>query len=176
MSYQKKIEYRILPAGAYKIRRGCAGCGCRQVFASTGHFRINANGSCLDIWLVYQCENCKHTYNLPIYSRINPKKLRPEEYAEFLSNDPRLAYQYGTKKELFLANHTEIAWDLSEYELIPVSPDTHMYPGEEADITIHNPLSISVRKDKLLANILQVSRSTAKKLLDSGQAAINITI
>ncbi len=66
MDYLNTIEYRISPVRALKIARNCSGCGRKTFFVSTGQFRINANGSLVDIWLVYQCE------------KIDPKTLGAE--------------------------------------------------------------------------------------------------
>ena len=43
-------------------------------------FRVNANGNILDIWLIYQCVECKHTLNLAIYERKKASSITKEEY------------------------------------------------------------------------------------------------
>lgn len=75
MCYFEKTEYRIRPVSGYKILRFCPGCGGRSVYGSTGNFRVNANGRQVDVWLIYQCEKCGHTYNLAIYERVRPKEI-----------------------------------------------------------------------------------------------------
>ena len=178
MSYQNKteyrIEYKILPTACYKIRKNCAGCGSKQIFVSTGNFRINANGNLLDVWLIYQCEKCKHTLNIPIYERVRAHKLSKEEYQAFLENNLKLAHQYGKDKAIFSRNHLEIAWDLLECELIPIKTEIFDIQKDLINVFIQNPFEIPIREDKLLAEILSLSRSQVKKLLKEQRITITI--
>ena len=50
-------------------------------------FRASINGNQLDVWLIYQCAKCKHTYNLSIYERVKPTELEQQEYQLFLENN-----------------------------------------------------------------------------------------
>ena len=90
-----------------KIFHRCGGCGKKKQFINTGRFRVNANGNKVDVWLIYQCEKCKHSWNLTIYERKKPSKIDPEEYQRFLDNDEELAIQYGNNKEFLKSNHAE---------------------------------------------------------------------
>jgi hypothetical protein len=92
----------------YKILRKCGKCGCKKNYINTKRFRVNANGNRVDIWLIYQCEKCKHTYNLPIYERIRPSAIEKDEYERFLANDEELAEIYGKDKSIFAKNKAEI--------------------------------------------------------------------
>ena len=120
MCYFEKTEYRIRPVSGYKILRFCPGCGGRSVYGSTGNFRVNANGRQVDVWLIYQCEKCGHTYNLAIYERVRPKEIPGEEYRSFLENDGQAALRWGTDKGVFARNRAEIDWEDISYEVIPV--------------------------------------------------------
>lgn len=64
-------------------------------FASTGKFRVNANGRRLDVWLIYRCETCGRTLNVPVYERTAPERLGQELYRGFLENDPELAERFA---------------------------------------------------------------------------------
>ena len=88
MSYLRK--YEVIPVDTYKIIRQCSGCGCKSTFVSTNNFRVNANGNKIDVWLIYQCSKCRHTYNLTIYERIKAKDLNQEEYN-------RLIFKFHTR-------------------------------------------------------------------------------
>ena len=90
-------------------------------YCSTGNFRVNANGNQIDVWLIYQCLKCKHTYNLTIYERVRPTDLQKEEYQSFLNNDPAAALRYGLNKEIFFKNKAEIIWDNIDYDIQQVS-------------------------------------------------------
>ncbi len=90
-----------------KIFHRCGGCGKKMAFVNTGKFRVNANGNRVDVWLIYQCEKCKHSWNLTIYERKRPTQIAPEEYELFLENDPDLAYKYGNDKGFLKRNRAE---------------------------------------------------------------------
>ncbi len=170
---RKEFYYHIAPADCFPILRNCSGCGGKSRFVCTGCFRVNANGSLLDVWLIYSCESCGHTYNLPIFSRVNRKKLSPEEYRGFLGNDSALVKRYGTDKALFAANRAEIDWSAVEYLYTAEQKER---PSLEKEVTLflHNPLHLPVRKDKLAAELFGVSRSSAKKALDSGGVVLEM--
>lgn len=170
MDYLKTIEYRITPAKAYTIIRNCSGCGKKEQFISTGNFRVNANGRQLDVWLVYQCEKCKHTYNLPIFERISPEKIEKSLYQAFLSNDEEAALKYGTDINFFIKNRAEIDTERLEYtvEKLDMSKaeqaEAGKYDGERV-IVVHNPYRLPIRTDKLLPELLNISRSQLKKMI-----------
>lgn len=92
---------------AKRVFHRCGGCGKRQEFVNSGRFRVNANGDRLDIWLIYRCKKCKHSWNLEIFERIKPSKLDPALYARFAENDPDLAEQYGNDVDFLKRNHAE---------------------------------------------------------------------
>lgn len=186
MSYVKRIEYKVVPTDTFKIVRGCSGCGCKQTFASRDTFRVNANGNKLDVWLIYGCERCNHTYNLPIYERIHPAKVPETEYASFLSNDREAVFAHGTQKSIFVKNRADIAWDAVKYDLVEEEPwnrdkvaeeetqDERAKEAENINIRIHNPYHIPLREDKIVAEVLQISRSKAKRLLRTEEVIMEI--
>ncbi|WP_084023929.1 DUF1062 domain-containing protein [Clostridium taeniosporum] len=38
-------------------------CNEKIHYINSGKFRVNANKNNIDIWLIYQCEKCKSTWN-----------------------------------------------------------------------------------------------------------------
>ncbi len=167
MSYVKKIEYRIKPTKSYEIRRNCSGCGCKTIFHNTNCFRVNANGNKIDVWLIYQCSKCKHTYNLTIYERQKPDCIPSREFSDFQHNSPELAFQYGTDVSLFNRNKAEIAWDEIDYELEAISSEEKNHPLLAGDcIVIHNDFGIKIRTDKIIAELLSLSRNRLKQYMD----------
>ena len=101
MCYGKKYEYNIEPLESYKVIRNCSGCGGKSLYKNTNNFRVNANGNKIDIWLIYQCEECKHTFNLTVYERVKPSEIEIDLYDKFLKNDLSLSKKYGLDKTLF---------------------------------------------------------------------------
>ncbi|WP_406241808.1 DUF1062 domain-containing protein [Tissierella carlieri] len=168
MGYLRKIEYKIIQKDSYKIIRNCSGCGCKATYINTRKFRVNANGKYLDIWLIYQCEKCKHTYNLSIYERIKVTDISKIEYNKFLMNDLQFALDRGKNKQLFLKNKADIDWESVDYYII--GDDMEFKQGDY--ITVCNSQQLKIRIDKLVANILHISRSKVKSLEKDGTIEI----
>lgn len=80
----------------------------KQEFLNSGKFRVNANGNRVDVWLIYRCKKCKHSWNLTIYERRKPSKISSEEYELFMENDFELANQYGNDIEFLKRNNAEL--------------------------------------------------------------------
>lgn len=90
-----------------KVYHRCGGCGKKQEFINSRKFRVNANGNRVDVWLIYRCKKCKHSWNLTIYERVRPSKIAPEDYIRFLENDWELALAYGQDLSFLKKNHAE---------------------------------------------------------------------
>lgn len=90
-----------------KVYHCCGGCGKKQVFINSGKFRVNANGNRVDVWLIFRCKKCKHSWNLSVYERIKPSKISSEEYELFMNNDAELACKYGNDIDFFKRNNAE---------------------------------------------------------------------
>lgn len=169
MSYLHKIEYRILPKEIFRIIRNCPGCGGKSVYCSTGNFRVNANGNQLDVWLIYHCPKCKHTFNLSIYERKRVSDISAEEYRAFLTNDVDTVFHYGLDKSIFIKNRAEIAWDDITYDILPVNKETYEkneYP--KYGMILQNPYGLKLRTEKVIADILQITRSKTRKWIKEG--------
>ena len=69
---------------------------------------MNANGSRIDVWLIYRCKKCKHSWNLTVFERVSPSKIPPELYALFLENDEQTAARYGNDTAFLKRNHAEM--------------------------------------------------------------------
>lgn len=93
---------------AYKVYHRCGGCGKKQEFINSGKFRVNANGNRVDVWLIYRCRKCKHSWNLTIYERVKPSKIKQEDYELFMENDLELALQYGNDIDFLKSNNAEL--------------------------------------------------------------------
>lgn len=172
MSYLNTIEYRILPRHAYKIQRNCSGCKGKSNYINTGNFRVNANGNRIDVWLIYQCEKCRHTYNLTVHERVKPTEIPEENYKCFLANDAKLALEYGMDKALLARNKAFISDEDMEYDLFPkIQNEVPKWQEEipKTQIILENPYGLKVREDKLVSEILKISRSKAKKILTQGK-------
>ena len=167
MSYFKIVEYTLLPEKPYEVVKNCPGCGSKTNFINTGCFRVNANGSNLDIWVIYRCKYCKHTWNMTVYERRNPKSMSKTELDCFMNNSKELAYYYGTSCDFLARNKAQIDWNNISFSL-KQETDCGVSPSffETGDlIVINNNYHLKVRMDRLLANLFQISRNQAKDLI-----------
>ena len=175
MSYLEKIKYEIVPQESLSIIRNCSGCGKKSTFKNTKRFRVNANGNRLDVWLIYQCDKCKHTYNLAIYERAKVSTLPKNEYQCFLSNDEQLAEMYGRNYQLFKRNRAEIDLESISYQYARLKGISDGANYEQlVEIIIHNPCRLKIRPEKQIAEVLSLSRSQVKKMTELGDITMQI--
>lgn len=173
MSYLKKIEYEIILKDSFLVIRNCPKCGRKTHYINTNKFRINANGNKLDIWLIYQCAECKHTLNLAIYERKKVSSITKEEYQRFLDNDEQLAKIFGKNIPLFQRNKADVAFDELNYDFVKLHETIENSGfGEQILITINNPYMLKIRPEKQIALVLGLSRSQVKSLLGKGEIKI----
>ena len=76
------IQQEVEKANGIRVFHRC-GCGKKQEFLNSGKFRVNANGNNVDVWLIYRCKKCKHSWNLTIYERTKPGKISAELFEAF---------------------------------------------------------------------------------------------
>ena len=167
MSYLRKFEYELVLNDSFWIIRNCPKCGRKTHYRNTKKFRINANGNRLDIWLIYQCVECKHTLNLAICERKKVSSITKEEYQCFLDNDEQLAETYGKNMQLFQSNKAVIDFDRLRISLVKLHETTENIGfGEQLIITVKNPYQMKIRSEKQIAMVLGLSRNQVKSLLD----------
>ena len=173
MSYLKKMEYEIVLKDSFWIIRNCPKCGRKTYFKNTNKFRVNANGNKLDIWLIYQCEECKHTLNLSIYERRKICSIPKEDYQCFLNNDEQFAEMHGKNVQLFRKNKATIDFEKVNYDFVKLH-ETMEYGDFEGQIVIavNNPYQLKIRPEKQIAEILGLSRSQVKNLLEKGEMEV----
>lgn len=70
---------------------------------------MNVNGNKVDVWLIYRCKKCKHSWNLTIYERVRPSKIKQGDYELFMENDYELASEYGKDISFLKRNNAEFS-------------------------------------------------------------------
>lgn len=170
MGYLKKNEYEIVLKDSFSVIRNCPKCGRKTYFKNTKMFRVNANGNKLDIWLIYQCEECKHTLNLSIYERQKVSSIPKEEYQRFLENDEQFAETCGKNMQLFRKNKADVDFKKVDYDFVK-RHETMKYSdsGEQIEVAINNPYQLRIRPEKQIAEVLGLSRGQVKSLLERGE-------
>ena len=169
MSYLKNIKWEIVPITLPMVKKHCSKCGNNASFENSQKFRVNANKNKLDIWLIYKCEKCKSTWNMPIYERISFIDINKTKYKLFLNNDLELAKEYGFNLDIHNKNKVKLDLENVEYEIV----------GEDINILQSNfnknkivleiicKYSLGLRVDKVLSKKLDISREKVKKLYEN---------
>lgn len=170
MCYLKKIEYKIVLKDSFWILQSCPKCGQKTYFKNTKKFRVNANGNKLDVWLIYQCEECKYTLNLSIYERQKVSSIPKDEYQRFLDNEQQLVEMYGRNMLLFQKNRMDIAIERLDYDFVKLRETVEDSDSQgQLVVAIHNPYGLKIRPEKQIAQALGLSRGQVKSLLEKSQ-------
>ncbi len=173
MSYLNIYEWEIVPRNLPKVKRNCPKCNGKSSYINCGKFRVNANKNNVDIWMIYQCEKCKSTWNMTIYERTNPAAINKEEYEKFLSNDSELIKHYAYNLGLYSKNKAEVTLDNIEYGLVIKKLEKNYTKENELIIKITCRYPIEVRLDRLISEKLGFSRSRIKNMSKKGLIYIN---
>jgi len=183
MSYLKKYQWELVPENLPKVKRNCPKCNEKSHYINSEKFRVNANKNNLDIWLIYQCEKCKSTWNMTIYERIKPNDINKCEYEKFLSNDKELAREYAFNLSVYNKNKAEVILEDINYKLIQRKLEAYYINENELVIEIICNYPIEMRVDKLLSDKLGLSRSKIKDMhrkgvifIDDDKNSLNIKV
>jgi len=168
MSYLKKYQWELVPENLPKVKRNCPKCNEKSHYICSEKFRVNANKNNLDIWLIYQCEKCKSTWNMTIYERIKPSDISKYEYEKFLSNDKELARECTFNLSVYNKNKAEVMLEEVNYKLIERKLEAYYIKENELVIEIICKYPIDMRMDKLLSDKLGLSRSKIKDMHGKG--------
>lgn len=183
MSYLKKYQWELVPENLPIVKRNCPKCNHKSHYINSEKFRVNANKNNIDIWLIYQCEKCKSTWNMTIYERINPNDINKYEYEKFLSNDKELAREYAFNLSVYNKNKAEVILEDINYKLIQRKLEAYYINENELVIEIICKYPIEMRVDKLLSDKFGLSRSKIKDMhrkgvifIDDDKNSLNIKI
>ncbi|OOM81467.1 DUF1062 domain-containing protein [Clostridium sp. BL-8] len=168
MSYLKKYQWELIPKSLPKVRRNCPKCNEKVYYINSEKFRVNANKNSIDIWMIYQCEKCKSTWNMAIYERVKPHDINKAEYEKFLSNNNELVREYAFNLSMYNKNKTEVILEDPNYELIEKKSEASYINENELIIEIACKYLIELRIDKLLSDKLGISRSKIKNMNKEG--------
>ena len=167
MSCFNRYRWELVPDNLPVVKRNCPKCKGKTSFINTEKFRVNANKNNIDVWLIYQCEKCKSTWNMTIYERVSPKDIDKEEYEGFLSNDLELAKKYGFDIGLYMKNRAEVILENISYKVNKYTIEESSI-NEDSIITITTKFPLEIRMDKFLSDNLNLSRSRVKSMIDEG--------
>ncbi len=145
--------------------RFCSKCKEKRPYISTGRFRVNANGNRLDIWLIYRCQDCGHTWNLEVLSRISCDALPHELLKQYMENDSMLAFACAMDS-IRLAQAGAEPGEI-QFEVLGKLPEL----TKEEEITIHSEFSTQVRASAVLRKKLGFSAKEFRQAVQEGRLA-----
>ncbi|WP_032123392.1 DUF1062 domain-containing protein [Clostridium amazonitimonense] len=168
MSYLNKYQWELVPENLPMVKRNCPKCNEKTNYINSEKFRINANKNNIDIWSIYKCEKCKSTWNMTIYERVKPYNINRHEYDKFLSNDRELVREYAFNSSIYNKNKAEVVLGNIDYRLVKRKLETCYIKENELVIELVCKCAIELRVDKLLSDVLGISRSKVKSMLKEG--------
>jgi hypothetical protein len=168
MSCLNKYQWELVPENLPIVKRSCPKCNEKTNFINSEKFRINANKNNIDVWLIFKCEKCKSTWNMTIHERIKPCNISKQEYDKFLSNDRELAREYAFNSSIYSKNKAEVILENINYRLVQRELEAYYIKENELVIELECKYPIELRVDKLLSDILAISRSKIKGMHKKG--------
>ncbi|MEP1571395.1 DUF1062 domain-containing protein [Roseibium album] len=166
MSLLSSVEWTVLTTESPQIKHPCRRCGAISSFASTGKFRLNANGSRLDAWLIYKCLACDNRWNLSLFERRPVGNIPRDLLVSLQENDVSLAHRIASNP---LANSACVASGHGpEFSITKRLQVRTSENGSQSNLTILNPHKCPVRMDKVLAQGLSLSRGVVHELAEEG--------
>ncbi|WP_188455474.1 DUF1062 domain-containing protein [Virgibacillus oceani] len=154
------VTYEIVAQETPNVIRNCRNCKRSTEYFCSDKFRVNANQKIVDIWLIYKCIHCEGTWNCPILSRLNVNRIDPILHQKYMNNDKETiwhhAFQISKLRKLCDAVKNDINYEVRKEKSESVS--------DEATIRICCKYDFGLRIDKLLAEILDISRSKVSKM------------
>jgi hypothetical protein len=140
-------------------------------FASSDRFRLNAQQVTVDVWLIYKCVDCGCTWNCAIIERCPVRNVDPRRYSLFERNDKELAWSCAFDYRLLSGADVQV--DMT-FEVSVESSETGLddHVGGSRMIVIESPYPGIIRLDRLLAQQLQISRTSVRELCDTGRLRI----
>lgn len=172
MSYTKKYLWEIIPKTTPIVRKNCPKCNEKTRYINSKKFRVNANKNNIDIWLIYQCEKCKTSWNMEICERAKAVSINSEKFKMFMENDEGLADEYGFNIDIHNKNKVELRIKDVLYEVRKVKLDEEESLRDEVVIKIQCRYPCETRVDKLIGENLNISRSRVKYMYENGDILI----
>lgn len=164
---KETIVWEVIPQNEPTIIRNCPKCGGHAVFENSSKFRVNANQSRLDVWLIYTCRKCSTSWKRTLLTRVHPKEIDKEDYMKFLKNNKELARTYAFDTGSYSEDKANLNYDELVFE---VKGKDISLEGLENTVCIELscPYTLDIRLDKILSCKLGVSRETVKKFAQKG--------
>jgi hypothetical protein len=156
------VVWRVVPARTPHVLRACPRCG-PMPFASSDRFRVNASGRRLDVWLVYRCTGCDHTWNLTVRERATPEAIGAALLEAYHRNDAAEAWRCAFDAGLLGRAGARLE------AATPVRVERGPAPDGPFAIRFELPWPVRVRLDRLLAAELGIPRAVVRARCTAGE-------
>jgi len=161
-----ETTWRIIPTATPTIIRHCSKCNRKTNYYCSNKFRVNANQSRVDIWLIYKCTKCDSTWKLATNKGIRPHELPAGLFDQFIDNDAALAWQYAFDRNFLKQHSCEVDYTNVGYTV----ENTNEYKSDTPLLAhVNSQYSFDLKLSALLAKMLDTSIGQIKRLADAGQ-------
>jgi len=130
-------------------------------------FRTNAQKKRIDVWLIYRCDQCGETWNMPILERVAIGDIAPDEFRAIARNDPAFAARHAFDGER-IARHTSRVEDSSGVAIRKSLCGEYRHDATGIEIALVFALPCRIRLDRLLSGELGLTRGQLRALHDCG--------
>ena len=171
MSATLSVLWTVSPSFAPNPWLHCSRCGQARPFASSGKFRVNANGRRLDAWLIYRCADCGRTWNRPVLDRRPVDRLAPDFGAALEANDAELA-EHIAFDLADLGRHSHRIERVEGVTIARSPMSLAPEPPERLDLRLIATKAVRTRLDRILAEGLALPRARIRHLHEEGRLSL----
>ena len=157
------LVWRVKVTGAPMILHRCGKCGCER-FVSSGRFRVNANGSRIDVWLIFKCERCNATWNMDILSRVRTGSIGAAHYRSFLNNDAATTLRYALDRDTLYRNGVVLDSDALMLNIDGPLP----LGGADTRVVIKSTAPLHISVARVIAQKLGISKGAVRRMEAAG--------
>jgi hypothetical protein len=160
-----RVTWTVTPLRPPVAWRHCSHCSQTRRFRTSEKFRVNAQKKRIDVWLIYRCEICAASWNLPIIERAMVSATDPSALSGFMRNDEGLARRYAFDLE-GVRRHGVRVEACSEFVVGKTYVVGCRRDPDAIEVTLHMRGHCEVRLDQLLAREFGLSRGSIARLAD----------
>ncbi|MBL8894673.1 MAG: DUF1062 domain-containing protein [Rhizobiales bacterium] len=158
-----RVTWTVTPLRPPEPWRHCSHCNAARKFRSTDKFRANSQKKRIDIWLIYGCEVCEESWNLPVLERATVSAIEPAALEGFIRNDSALVRRHAFDVAR-LRRHTGRIESCCELAVAKAHVSGGTSLCDSIAITIRLTEPGELRLDAFLARELGLSRSAVARL------------
>jgi hypothetical protein len=162
-----RVTWQVAPLRCPVLWRHSSRCKSSMPFRCSMKFRTNAQKKRIDVWLIYRCEGCGETWNMPILERVAIGDIALDEFQAIARNDPALAARHAFDRER-LARHSSRVEDSSGVAIRKSLRGEDRLDATSIEILLAIAMRCQIRLDRLLSSEIGVARSQLRALHDCG--------